>query len=317
MTQRKPDPIEIITLGEILVEIMRPVAGTPLDQLGEFYGPYPSGAPAIFAVAASRLGLSSAIIGAVGDDAFGRMSLKRFVEEGVDISGVQFPPGYATGAAFVSYDADGSREFVFHLRHAAAGQLDPAELPVKLFEVVRWLHLSGSTLALNQTSRAACRRALELAQEQGAKISVDPNLRPELMPQETWRDMLAPYLKRADLLLPTTGEARAITGESDDNQAARALMQKPGSIVALKRGSEGCSLYQGEKRLDLPGLVVVDEVDPTGAGDCFSAAFIAGLDKGWSLEKVGRFANTAGALAVTQMGPMEGAPTLEQVEAHL
>jgi sugar/nucleoside kinase (ribokinase family) len=307
----------VITIGEILVEIMRPVAGISLDQLGEFQGPYPSGAPAIFAVAAARLGLSSAIIGAVGRDAFGRVTLKRFVEEGVDTAGMQFPPGFATGCAFVSYDADGGREFVFHLRHAAAGQLDPAAIPVELFEAVRWLHLSGSTLALNQNSREACQRALVLAQEHGAKISLDPNLRLELMPLETWRDVLTPYLKITDLLLPTASEARSITGELHDDQAAWALMGKPGSIVVLKRGPEGCSIYQGEKRLDLPGFAVEDEVDPTGAGDCFSAAFIAGLEMGWSLEKVGRFANTAGALAVTRMGPMEGAPTWEQVEAVL
>jgi sugar/nucleoside kinase (ribokinase family) len=58
----------------------------------------------------------------------------------------------------------------------------------------------------------------------------------------------------------------------------------------------------------------VEEIDPTGAGDCFSAAFIAGLESGWPLEKVGSFANAAGALAVTKMGPMEGAPTREEVE---
>ena len=61
----------------------------------------------------------------------------------------------------------------------------------------------------------------------------------------------------------------------------------------------------------------VTEIDPTGVGDCFSAAFIAGLEAGWSLEKVGRFANAAGALAVTKLGPMEGAPTFQQVEKFI
>jgi sugar/nucleoside kinase (ribokinase family) len=81
----------------------------------------------------------------------------------------------------------------------------------------------------------------------------------------------------------------------------------------LKKGPLGCSIYQAGGRLDVTGFAV-DEIDPTGAGDCFSAAFIAGLEVGWPLGVVGRFANAAGALAVTQMGPMEGAPTRDQVD---
>jgi sugar/nucleoside kinase (ribokinase family) len=82
----------------------------------------------------------------------------------------------------------------------------------------------------------------------------------------------------------------------------------------LKRGPAGCSIYQNDQRIDVPGFSVT-EVDPTGAGDCFSAAFIAGLESDWPLEQVGRFANAAGALAVTQLGPMEGAPSRSQVES--
>jgi sugar/nucleoside kinase (ribokinase family) len=81
----------------------------------------------------------------------------------------------------------------------------------------------------------------------------------------------------------------------------------------LKGGPEGCSIFQHGKQYDVPGFPVT-EIDPTGAGDCFSAAFIVGLEAGWPLEKIGCFANAAGALAVTKFGPMEGAPTQAQLE---
>ena len=84
MNETMPDSFQIISIGEILVEIMRPSAGQPLDQPGEFHGPFASGAPAIFAVAAARLGLKTAFIGAVGQDAFGRLMRNRFAAEGVD-----------------------------------------------------------------------------------------------------------------------------------------------------------------------------------------------------------------------------------------
>jgi len=316
MTTSEKHQIKIITLGEILVEIMRPTAGQPLDRNGEFRGPFASGAPAIFAVAAARLGLFSAFIGSVGDDAFGRMLRAKLDVENVDSRGLQLIPDFATGAAFVSYDDTGEREFVFHIRHAAAGQIMANAVPEHLFEGVKWLHISGSTLALNENCRIACKQALDLTRAAGGKISLDPNLRPELMPLEDFQEVVEPYLSEADLLLPTIEEAVAVTGEINAYHAARTLAQKPGAIAVLKHGPEGCSIFQKDKFLEIPGFPV-KEIDPTGAGDCFSAAFIAGLEADWPLEQVGKFANAAGALAVTKLGPMEGAPTKSQVENFL
>jgi sugar/nucleoside kinase (ribokinase family) len=307
---------KVITIGEALVEIMRPSAGQPLNYTGEFQGPFASGAPAIFAVAAARLGLSTAFIGAVGDDAFGRLLEARFATERVDSTGLQYPPGFATGAAFVAYDEVGGREFVFHIRHTASGQISANQLPAGLFEDAHWLHISGSTIFLNENCRAACQMAVDLIMTQGGKISLDPNLRPELMAVDEARKVLAPFLVVADLVLPTEFEAGALTGESEITGVVQALRIKDNAILVLKRGPSGCSIIHNGKRLDIPGFVV-DEIDPTGAGDCFSAAFIAGLEDGWPLERVGRFANAAGGLAVTQFGPMEGAPTRFQLENFL
>jgi len=313
MTTSKKHQSKVITLGEILVEIMRPSAGQPLDHPGEFRGPFASGAPAIFAVAAARLGLNSTFIGTVGDDAFGRMLRNKLDTEEVIIHGLQTIPDYATGAAFVSYDDTGAREFVFHIRHSAAGQIDAAVIPEQLYDDIDWLHISGSTVALNENCRTACKRALDLTLAAGGKISLDPNLRSELMPLETFRNTISPFIADADLVLPTVDEAQGITGEVDEYRAAQELAQKPGAIIVLKRGPAGCSIYQHGEHIDIPGYTVT-EIDPTGAGDCFSAAFIAGLEAGWPLDQIGRFANAAGALAVTKLGPMEGAPTQRQVE---
>jgi sugar/nucleoside kinase (ribokinase family) len=306
----------VITIGEALVEIIRSSVGQPLDITAEFQGPFASGAPAIFAVAAARLGLSSVFIGAIGDDAFGRLLEKRFAAEGVDSTGLQRPSGFATGAAFVAYDDSGGREFVFHVRHAACGQLSASLIPINLFENARWLHISGSTIFLNENSRAACKQAMDLMVSQGGKISLDPNLRPELMPIDESKKVLAPFLAAADLLLPTETEARALTGETEIALIVQSLRVKDDAILVLKRGPSGCSIIQNGKRLDVPGFVV-EEIDPTGAGDCFSAAIIAGLKAGWPLMRIARFANAAGALAVTKLGPMEGAPTYHQVEQYL
>ena len=128
--------------------------------------------------------------------------------------------------------------------------------------------------------------------------------------------MLAPYLEAADLILPTSSEAQALTGLSDEIAAARVLSDDHRAIIVVKQGPQGCTIFKDSDPIHVPGIQV-DEIDPTGAGDCFSAAFIAGLEAGWSLERVGRFANAAGALAVTKMGPAEGAPTRAEIERRL
>jgi len=61
----------------------------------------------------------------------------------------------------------------------------------------------------------------------------------------------------------------------------------------------------------------VEAVDPTGAGDCFDAGFVAGLLEGLPLEEVGRLANACGALGATRKGPMEGAFVRKVVEEFM
>jgi sugar/nucleoside kinase (ribokinase family) len=307
---------EVITIGEALVEIMRPAVGAPLDQAGTFQGPFASGAPAIFAVAAARLGLRVGFVGQVGEDAFGRLLRRRLESEGVDAEYFQVSKEYATSVAFVAYSLTGGREFVFHLRHAAAGSIDPQAIRPEYFSGIKWLHISGSFLTLSDACREACSRAVEFTRKAGGKVSFDPNLRPELMGLDECRRVYAPYLDTADLLLPTADEARLLSGAADDEEAVRRLLGDVERLVVFKRGSGGSTYFAPGKSLDVSGFPV-EEVDPTGAGDCFNAACLAGLINGWDLDQIARFATAAGALAVTRQGPMEGAPTVAEIESFL
>ena len=114
---------EVVSLGGMLVEIMRVSLDEPLDRAGTLVGPFPSGDTPIYIDTVARLGRSAGFIGAVGQDDFGRCLLERFARDGVDFSCGRALPDHTTGVAFVAYYGDGSRKFVFHWRHAAAGQL--------------------------------------------------------------------------------------------------------------------------------------------------------------------------------------------------
>jgi len=295
---------------------MRVDVDQPLSEAGEFVGPFPSGAPAIFADAVARLGVRAGFIGVVGDDAFGNCVVGRLQQDGVDVTNVRKAPGYTTGIAFVSYRGDGSRSFVFHLRQSAAALLSPADVAPGQMEGVAYLHVTGSALSVGDSSRHACYAAVEACKRGGGRVSFDPNIRPELLGLERVREICEPVVRQCDLLLPSGPEATMLTSDADERNACRALVASGISIVALKRGAQGSTVFTAQETIEAEPILVA-EVDPTGAGDCYGGAFVVGLLEGWDLQVVARFANVVGALAVTRKGPMEGTPTRAEALARM
>lgn len=304
---------QVVSMGELLVEIMREKIDEPLGVKGTFVGPFASGAPAIFIDAVARLGLSCGFIGSVGRDDFGKLIVNRLKEDAVDTTYIQSLDNHTTGVAFVTYYSDGTRRFIYHISQAASGRISEAQLDRDYLSGINYLHLMGSTLSINDSWRKLCYRAVEIVKNSGGKISFDPNLRPELLPVEKIREICQPILSSCEIILPSGEEVRMLTGIEDIDRACRRLLECGPEIVALKLGEEGSCIYTREDKLKVPSFPV-NEVDPTGAGDCFDAAFIVGLLKGWSIKRVANFANAVGALAVGKRGPMEGAPYLREVE---
>jgi sugar/nucleoside kinase (ribokinase family) len=305
----------ILSIGEALVEIMRNQRDQPLDRPAGFSGPFPSGAPAIFADAAAVLGASVAFVGTVGKDPFGECVANRLFADGVDCSGLRRSEARLSGIAFVAYKSDGSRSFVFHLAQSAAALVDLEQLPATL-DQVRYLHVMGSALTVSEGMRSACYHAAIKVHARGGTVSLDPNLRPELMPVERIRQVCDPILKVAQIVLPSGGEATALTGAATPEEAAQRLLRRGVRLVALKEGERGSTLYTARGAQAIPPYRVT-EVDPTGAGDIYDAALLVGLSEGWALEKAGLFANAAGALATTRLGPMEGIYTRQDVLAFM
>ena len=114
---------KVLTIGEVLVEIVATERGDGFREPIKLVGPYPSGAPAIFIDQVGKLGQASAIISRVGEDDFGHVNLERLKRDGVDISGIEVDPLGTTGSAFVRYREDGGRNFVFNICHSACGTI--------------------------------------------------------------------------------------------------------------------------------------------------------------------------------------------------
>ncbi|MBC7236756.1 MAG: sugar kinase [Chloroflexi bacterium] len=307
---------EIVTVGEALVEIMRTERDRPLDRPALFSGPYPSGAPAILASAAARLGASVGFVGTVGDDAFGDCVESRLRADGIDCSALCRNRERLTGIAFVAYRSDGSRSFLFHLRDSAAAWVSAEQIPAGYLDDARHVHIMGSSLAFGDALRETCYFLAREVYRRGGTVSLDPNLRPELMPVERIRAICQPIVEMATLVLPSGEELTALTGAPTLEEGVARLLAQGVQLVALKQGAHGSTLFSGQGALSIPPFRV-EEVDPTGAGDCYDAALIVAWQEGHDWATAGTLANAVGALATTRWGPMEGTFCREEVLAFM
>ena len=297
---------KVITIGEILVEVMAKKTGQGFLKPGEFLGPYPSGAPAIFIDQVARMGVSCGIIARVGEDDFGTLNIERLKDDGVDTSHIIKTPGYTTGTAFVTYFPDGGRQFIFHFTHSAAGVLGPEDIDENYIGKAEYLHIMGCSLSASESMRQAILKAVGIAKSNGLKISFDPNIRPELLNVQSIRNVFDSIIECVDILLTGKEEAMQISRTDTLEEAISVFRTKRISTIVVKNGSKGARVYSEDGFINIPPFNV-EEVDPTGAGDCFDGAFIASLADGMLPDKAALTASAAGAFAVTKKGPMEGA----------
>ncbi len=304
---------DILIMGETLVEIMRDREGVELYDEGLFRGPFPSGAPAICASAAARLGSRVALISGVGNDDFGKCILDRMKELKVDTSHVVINDTVSTGCAFVTYFSDGSRKFLFHMGNTPAVE---AKAPGKDdFSGVKYMHIMGCSLMAKKEFADEILKTMHIYGENGAKISFDPNIRTELKGNGDLDRILEEVLQSTSIFLPGREELLTFTGQKDVESAVNKCFSYPKmEIVLMKDGSRGSTLFRkGEEPLSCP-VYKVKQADATGAGDCFDGAFLAGLVQGLPLDRAVKNASAAGALNAAAFGPMEGDISPETVE---
>lgn len=303
---------EVWTMGEMLVEIMRSRVGMGLDTLAEFIGPFPSGAPAICIDTVARLGHTAGIFGGVGADDFGKNILDRLRRDGVDTRYVYEDDAASTAVAFVTYFADGSRKFIYHIGNTPA--VKSKEFDIKDISNPRFFHIMGCSLMVNEAFRKKILDTALTFVQAGARISFDPNIRVELLGGRSMDEVLGTVLENCSVIMPGIGELKMLTGETDiENGIERLFRYEKMEIVALKKGSRGCTVYSRDRAVDVPAYPV-DAVDPTGAGDCFDATLLCGLLEGKGLKECAQMASAAGALNTLKLGPMEGPINREEIE---
>lgn len=311
--------IDVVAIGELLIDFTHQgvnEAGYPILSAN------PGGAPANFLATLAKLGAKTAMLGKVGNDAFGRQLLCTLTQAGIATRGMVSSADVFTTLAFVTLDERGEREFSFARKPGADTMLRADELELSLIEEAKVLHFGTLSLS-DEPARTATHAALEHAERLGKLITFDPNLRLPLWksPDEAGAQMLW-GLQRADVVKISDEELQFLFGLPPREGAEKILRDFPAQLVFVTCGADGCHARSRQTACDAACPSGLDVVDTTGAGDIFGGAAVYQLLQtgkrpealsAAELEEITAFACTAASLSTTRQGGIPSIPTMEEI----
>ncbi len=290
----------IVVVGSINMDLVTlaprfPAPGETL--MAESFHTIPGGKGANQAVAAARLGAEVSLIGALGNDIFGRQLRQGLIDEGVDITHVQSLDDCASGTASITVAQGDNHILVVPAANArvTSGQVESAASLIERADAV---------LVQMEIPLATVEATVRLAHRLGVPVILNP---------APAQPLPTDWLKLVRYVTPNQHEL-AILLDADGNDDFHALMQRAPCPVVLTRGEEGAWYREDGSPIHQSGFHV-DVVDTTGAGDTFNAALAVFLHEGLPIAV--KKACAAAALSVSRLGAQGGMPRLSEVKALL
>jgi sugar/nucleoside kinase (ribokinase family) len=300
---------DVAVLGDVNPDIVVRGAAAPrfgqAETLVEAITLTVGGSASIFACAAARLGLRTAMLGIVGDDALGAFMREALAARGVDVAHLRTHPDVPTGASAILARPDGDRAILTAAGTIAA--LGPEHVDPAVLATSRHVHVASAFLL--DGLRPALPGLLRAARAAGATTSLDTN--PD--PRERYEG-LDEALAETDVLLPNATEASGLAGVADVDAALDVLAARV-PVVAVKLGESGARGRAGAEEASAGALAGIPFVDPVGAGDCFDAGFLAARLAGRPLAECLRLAVACGTLSTRAAGGVDGQPDLAEALA--
>ena len=315
--------IDIVALGELLIDF----TCLQIDEDGyPTMAAHPGGAPANFLAALSGFGAKTALLGKVGNDAFGKMLLSTLERAGINTKGLIMDDNVFTTLAFVTLDETGNRTFSFSRKPGADTCISFDELELSLIDEAKVFHF-GTLSLTDEPARTATQKAVKYAKEKGKWITYDPNLRKPL-----WKDLsdakqqLIWGLGQADVVKISDEEVDFLFGLGIEEGATHILKTFGVKLVFVTCGADGCFFQNAVAKGHVPSLSGIKVLDTTGAGDIFGGSAL------WKLIQLGKepdqvdeaelrdivsFACTSAGLSTTKPGGISSVHSYEDVMAYV
>ncbi len=314
--------IDLICMGRAAVDLYGDQLGASLEDTSSF-SKYVGGCPANIAIGSSRLGLKTAMLSRVGNEAMGRFVRDTLIEENVDVSMLQTDPDRLTGLVLLGVDPPDRFPLIFYRENCADMAINPMGFDPDLFANARALLISGTHCSTDEMFKAT-QEAVSLAKKCGCQVIFDLDYRPVLwgatghdggeeryVPESLVAKRYGSLLPDCDVVVGTEEEVLAAGGLETVREASKAL-------IVMKRGERGCVAYPGALEAPVEGRPFkVEVMNVLGAGDAFMSGFLRGYLKGYSLEESLTFANANGALVVTRHGCSPAMPYWKELEGYM
>lgn len=311
---------KVVALGELLIDFTEngmSMQGNPLLEVN------PGGAPCNVLAMLSKLGTSTAFIGKVGRDQFGKMLKERVSHMGIDTTYLYEDEKVNTTLAFVHTDEDGDRDFSFYRNPGADMMLTSQEIPSELITSADIFHF-GTLSMTHEGVRTATKKAVRIAKDSGCLISFDPNLRPPLWESLSLAKKQVQYgLENCDILKISDNEIQWFTGKKDYDEGIIYLKERYKiPLIVLSMGKDGSRAYYGQYRVEEKAFLQKNTIETTGAGDTFGACILKyvldyGLNslKQENMHEMLLFANAAASIITTRKGALCVMPDKAEIEA--
>ena len=302
---------DVITTGRIGVDIYPLQTGVGLEQV-ETFGKFLGGSATNVAVAAAKYGLKSAVITKVGTDPFGNFLIEELERLNVDTSYVGRDQSYKTPVVFCEiFPPDDFPIYFYREPKAPDMEISEAELDLKAISEAEifWSTVTGLS---QEPSRSANLAALR-SRAKKAHTILDLDYRsvfwvsPELATAE-----IAKALPLVTVAIGNKEECQVAVGETEPARAADAMLERGVELAIVKQGPKGVFAKTKNESVEVPPHFV-EVVNGLGAGDSFGGALCFGLLQQWSLEKILRFANIAGAIVASRLECSTAMPSFEEV----
>jgi fructokinase len=252
--------------------------------------------------------------------------LKKAIEEvGISSETLLVDEEVHTTLALVHTFPDGDRDFSFYRNPGADMMLAEQEIPEDLIRNSRIFHF-GTLSMTHEGVRKATKKAVELAEEAGALLSFDPNLRPPLWKNlDEAKEQVLYGLAHCDVLKISDNEIQWLTGKENYTEGVEWINdQFDIPLILVSMGKEGSRSYYKGSMVEAAPFLRTDTIETTGAGDTFCGCVLhyllehdIGSLSADELEEMLTFANCAASLVTTKKGALRVMPGLEEIRAEL
>jgi fructokinase len=261
--------MDVVALGELLIDFTcksKDTDGYPTMEA------HPGGAPANFLAALAKFGADTALLGKVGNDAFGKLLVQTLQSAQIETKGIVVSDDVFTTLAFVTLDETGNREFSFARKPGADTQLSFEEVDVSLIDAAKVFHF-GTLSLTDEPARSTTYRAVAYAKSKGKLITYDPNLRKPLWKSlDEAKEQMLWGLAQADVVKISDEEVEFLF-DLDVEAGAKYVIENFGvKLVFVTCGADGCYFRNACACGKVPSLSDIHVKDTTGAGDIFGGS---------------------------------------------